>query len=98
MIEVRGASISKMVKSYMIQKLQNIKMPTDTNNTVVLDTLKLSHLLWDKTIHEHRGDLQAFPNVTADSGQEYYFMTGLYYTSKLFDICNASYITQSNTL
>jgi hypothetical protein len=94
-IEVRGASISKMVTSYMIQKLQNIKM-TDTNNIVVLDTLKLSHLLWDKTIHEHRDDLQAFPNMTADSGQEYYFMSGLYYTSKFFDICNALYIAYTN--
>ena len=81
-IEVRGASISNMVKSYMIQKLQNIKMSTDTSRIVVLDTLKLSHLLWQKTIHEHRDDLQSFPNVT-DSGQEYYFLTGLYYTSKL---------------
>jgi hypothetical protein len=82
-IEIRGASISKMVNSYMIQKLRSINMSTDTNNIVVLDTLKLSHLLWKKTINEHKNDLQSFPNVTSDSGQEYYFMTGLYYTSKL---------------
>jgi len=76
-IELRGASIKEVVDSYMSQKLQNINMTTDTNNTVVFDTLKIPHLVWRKGINEHRISLMNdFPNVTADSEQEYYFMTG----------------------
>ncbi|KAL3792151.1 hypothetical protein ACHAW5_010409 [Stephanodiscus triporus] len=82
-IELRGASIKDVVDSYMSQKLQNINMTTGTNNIVVFDTLKMSHLLWNKGINEHRISLMNdFPNVTADSEQEYYFMTGFTLTSE----------------
>lgn len=91
-IELRGASISRLVDSYMSQKLQNINMSTETNNVVILDTLKLSHLLWKKGINEHKNDLTSYPNVTVDSGQEYYFMTGLYYTSELPPISSSIFL------
>ncbi len=81
-IETRGASLKSVVDSYLSQKLQNINMTTD-GKLVVLDTLKMPHLLWHKSVQEHRNDLaNDFPNVTADGGQEYYFLSGFTFTSE----------------
>ena len=83
MIELRGASLKDVVDSYMSQKLLKINMTTETKNIVVLDTLKMPHLLWNKGINEHRNDLMNdFPNVTADSEQESYFLSGFTFTSE----------------
>ncbi len=82
-IELRGLSLKEVVDSYMSQKLRKINMTTETNKIVVLDTLKMPHLLWHKGINEHRNDLiNDFPNVTADSEQEYYFLSGFTFTSE----------------
>ena len=82
-IELRGASLKGVVDSYMSQKLLKINMTTETKNIVVLDTLKMPHLLWNKGINEHRNDLMNdFPNVTADSEQESYFLSGFTFTSE----------------
>ncbi|KAL3816859.1 hypothetical protein ACHAXA_005137 [Cyclostephanos tholiformis] len=82
-IETRGASLKNVVDSYMSQKLQNINMTTNTNNIVILDTLKMPHLLWHKSVNEHRNDLMNdFPNVTANGGGEYYFLSGFTFTSE----------------
>ncbi len=82
-IETRGASLKAVVDSYLSQKLKNINMTTNSSNIVVLDTLKMPHLLWHKSVNEHRNDLMNdFPNVTADGEQEYYFLSGFTFTSE----------------
>jgi len=84
-IEYKGYSIKNIVQGYMSQKLQHINMTKNEGNgsrAVFVDTIKMPHLLWHKSIDEHRKDLEdAFPNVT-DSEDEHYWITGFYYTSE----------------
>lgn len=84
-IEVRGASISTIVKGYVSQRLQSINMTgggSDGSRVVVLDTLKMPHSLWRNSKDEHRTHLENnFPNVT-ESEEDHYWITGFYYTSE----------------
>jgi hypothetical protein len=82
-IEVRGASLKTVVEAYLSQKLQNINMTTETNNVVVIDTLKLPHVVWHNGIEEHRKNLERYANITIKRGPiEYYFLSGFYFTSE----------------
>jgi len=82
-IDVRGASISEIVTDYMSQKLQRINMTDETTgmHSVVLDTLKMPHVLWHMSVDEWRKNLESFPDMS-DSEDEYYWVTGFYYTSE----------------
>ncbi|KAL7543139.1 hypothetical protein ACHAXR_012435 [Thalassiosira sp. AJA248-18] len=83
-IELLGASIKNIVDGYITQKLQNINMTKDVVNgtrKVILDTLKMPHILWHKSINEHRKVLENFPDVTT-SENEHYWISGFYYTSE----------------
>ena len=82
-IELKGASFKNMIDGYMKQKLQKINMTNSTVNgthTVVLDTLKMPHVLWHLTVDEHRQNLENMANVTSDV--EYYWLSGFYVTSE----------------
>jgi len=84
-IQLKGASISSLVDGYMAQKLQNINMTTAGNGTlsVVIDTLKMPHLLWHLSIDEYKKKLENdFQDVTDDSEYEHYWITGFYFTSE----------------
>jgi hypothetical protein len=82
-IEVRGASLKTVVETYLSQKLQNINMTNGTNNVVVIDTLKLPHVVWHNGIEEHRKNLERYANITIKRGPiEYYFLSGFYFTSE----------------
>ncbi|KAL7476204.1 hypothetical protein ACHAW6_002082 [Cyclotella cf. meneghiniana] len=86
-ILTEGASIKAVVDSYLAQKLKNIRMVNATSvghegRTINLSTLKMPHLLWAHPLDEYRKMLEAeFSDVT-DSNNEYYFMTGFYYSSE----------------
>lgn len=78
-IEVRGASLKGVVEAYLFQKLQDVNLSAESNNVVIIDTLKMPHIVWHDGIEEHRKNLETFANVSA---VEYYFLTGFYYTSE----------------
>eukprot|EP00804_Cyclotella_cryptica_P026256 CCRYP_019842-RA/>CCRYP_019842-RA protein AED:0.04 eAED:0.04 QI:241/1/1/1/0.75/0.6/5/196/808 len=86
-ITTDGASIKAVLDGYLAQKLQNINMTNatsvgDEGRTISLSTLKMPHLLWAYPLDEHRKKLETeFPDVT-DNKNEYYFMTGFYYSSE----------------
>ena len=90
-ITVAGASISGILTAYLSPKLRNITMVESSNKTVVLDTLKMPHILWGRSVDSFRKELETFPVIysvkkeerrgsKADS--EHYFVSGFYYTSE----------------
>lgn len=88
-IELQGASIKNLVIGYMNQKLQNITMVPEGNSngtlSVVVNTLKMPHLVWHLSIEEYLEelhDITKFPDVTNNSDYEHYWITGFYYTSE----------------
>ena len=85
-IDVEGASISGILRAYLSQRLQNITLLNETevlNSTkVTISTLKMPHLLWGKSLQMSRTDLMNKPNISADSNEEHYFITGFFYTSE----------------
>jgi hypothetical protein len=88
---VQGASISLYVGQYIQQRLSRIKLyapPTGapvsiatqaTNLTI--STFKLPHLLWHMNTSQWRDELEKVPSVL-DESNEYYFLTGFYYSSE----------------
>ena len=83
-IEVRGASISSIVDGYLSQKLENINMSKSSHKTVILDTLKMPHILWGNSLAKFQTDLEDFPNVsyTFTGIDEHYWISGFYFTSE----------------
>ena len=85
-IDVEGASISGILRAYLSQRLQNITLLNETevlNSTkVTISTLKMPHLLWGKSSQMSRTDLMNKPDISADSNEERYFITGFFYTSE----------------
>ena len=82
-ITLQGASIKQILTSYMFQKLQVINMTTEGNRTVFLDTLKMPHILWHNGLRDHQEHLETnFVSVVDDTENEYYWITGFYYTSE----------------
>lgn len=86
-IETEGFSIKKVVDSYLAQKLQNIQMANSSSvdhqgRKIILSTLKMPHLLWAYPLKVYREKLKnELPDVT-ESNNEYYFITGFYYSSE----------------
>jgi hypothetical protein len=72
---------------YLTQKLQNILMVNATyaeeGQTVTLSVLSMSHLLWHNLLEIQREKFKSdFSEVLSQSKDEYYFITGFYYSSE----------------
>lgn len=82
-IEVKGASVKEILDSYIIQKLKGIKMaePTASSRKIVLDTLKMPHVVWHESVQEFGNELDAYEDIHNETS-EYYFVTGFYYSSE----------------
>lgn len=81
-IDVMGASISGILKAYLSQRIQNITLANEEpgSKRVILDSLKIPHLLWGKNQEVYLAHLLSLPNVTQDV--DHYIVTGFYYTSE----------------
>ena len=84
-IELKGASVSEILKRYILQKLSGIKMVESTPDSldIVLDTLKMPHVIWHKSLEEFRNELNTtYVDLNDTTNREYYFVTGYYYSSE----------------
>jgi hypothetical protein len=81
-IAVSGASISAILEKYVKQRIRDLQFANDVpeSKKVIIDTLKMPHLLWHNNQESYLAELHAMPNITEDV--EHYFVTGFYYTSE----------------
>ena len=82
-IELKGASVKKILDGYIKQKLKGIQMaePTASSRKIFLDTLKMPHVVWHNSVQEFGNELDAY-EVIDNETSEYYFVTGFYYSSE----------------
>ncbi len=82
-ITVEGASVKEMLKRYIGQKLKGVQLVNKTSTTrkVILDTLKMPHVVWHDSVKEFGTKLDKMKQVN-DEALEYYFVTGFYFSSE----------------
>ncbi|KAK1732606.1 hypothetical protein QTG54_016667 [Skeletonema marinoi] len=82
-IEVKGASVKQMLSRYIEQKLNGIQMvkPTAFSRNIVLDTLKMPHVVWHDAVKVFGNKLDAYGEINNETS-EYYFVTGFYFSSE----------------
>ena len=82
-IDLRGASVKDILKTYIEQKLKGIKMvqPTSSSREVVLDTLKMPHVIWHQSLMDFEAELDKYQDIDNETS-EYYFISGFYYSSE----------------
>ena len=82
-IEMQGASVKNVLETYIAQKLKGIQMveQTKTSRTIILDTLKMPHVVWHESMKEFGNNLDNYPEVDSKK-LEHYFVTGFYFSSE----------------
>lgn len=82
-IALEGMSVKQMLKLYIGQKLKGVQLVKQTSTTrkVVLDTLKMPHVVWHDSVNEFGMKLDEYEQVN-DETLEYYFVTGFYFSSE----------------
>ena len=75
--------MKQMLHRYIEQKLNGIQMvkPTAFSRNIVLDTLKMPHVVWHDTVKEFGNKLDAYGEINNETS-EYYFVTGFYFSSE----------------
>ena len=82
-IQVKGLSVKNMLESYIAQKLKGIEFAeqTQTSRIIYLDTLKMPHVVWHKSMEEFGKELDGYQEVDNEK-LEHYFVTGFYFSSE----------------
>lgn len=81
-IVFEGRSVAAFLRQYLNQRLQGLVLADVTNGLkVTLSTFSLPHLLWRQSRPEWEQFIDDLPVVNA-STDEYYGLTGYYYTSE----------------
>ncbi len=82
-IVVKGASVKEMLERYLRQKMKGVQLVTRTAKTriVLLDTLKMPHVVWHDSVKEFEMKLDDMSHIGGETF-EYYFVTGFYFSSE----------------